>query len=257
MNRRAPIFLLTDFGGSDPYVGVMKAVILARAPEAAIVDLGHEISPQDVRSAAFQLMAAAPFLPPGSIVAAVVDPGVGSSRRILWARSAERQYLAPDNGLLDWVAHEEPFLETREVSARELWLDEVSSTFHGRDIFAPVAAALSRGLPAARLGKRVTFRPRVPFPEPVRVGGGWRGVVLAVDRFGNAVTNFKTSGLKPGVRLRYRAKDLGPVRRSYSEVRVGQALAAAGSWGFVELAIREGSFAGRRGARPGDAVHVR
>ncbi|MBI4345340.1 MAG: SAM-dependent chlorinase/fluorinase [Elusimicrobia bacterium] len=249
------IALLTDFGLSDPFVGVMKGVLLARAPGVPVVDLTHGIAPQDVRQAAFALRQSTPHFPEGTLFVCVVDPGVGSDRRILWARGARHQYLAPDNGLLSWLAGER-LRELRAVTNADLFLKPVSATFHGRDVFAPVAAALASGLDPKRLGPRVSTLARLPWPTPRRGRAAVRGVILAFDRFGNAVTNLTPGDLPRGARLRHRGADVGPLRSHYAAVPVGGLLALAGSSGFVELSVRDGDFSRRAGARTGDAVEA-
>lgn len=251
-----PIVLLTDFGRTDAFVGTMKGVILSRCPGAQLVDLTHEVAPQDIRRAAFLLMDAVPYFPDGSLFVSVVDPGVGSARPILWARSGRHSFLAPDNGLLSWVDRREPLKDLRRVENDELFLKPVSATFHGRDVFAPVAAALANGLEPARLGPRVRRIRRIPFPAPRRRGPTVRGEILLIDRFGNALTNLAPGDLPRGARLRHRGAELGPVRTHYAAVDAGAALAVLGSSGFVELAVRDGNFARDAGAATGDLVEA-
>jgi len=251
---KAPIVLLTDFGTRDHYVGVMKGMILAQAPGARIVDLCHEVPPQDVRAGAYLLRVSVPYFPRGSLFVAVVDPGVGSARRILWARTARQQFLAPDNGILGWL--EEPVLDRREV-VRRPWMPELSATFHGRDVFAPVAARLARGLSPLRLGPRVREAACLPFPEPIRRGGGVRGEILAIDRFGNAATNLRATDIRSPARIFFFRRDLGAVRSHYAAVPQGSPVALIGSSGLLELSVRGGSFARRFGASPGDPVESR
>lgn len=251
------IALLTDFGHRDPYVGIMKGVILSRAPAARITDLCHGISAQDVRQGAFALMSAVDYFPAGTLFVCVVDPGVGSRRAVLWARGRRHEFLAPDNGLLSWVAEREPLREVRRLAEPALFLPEVSGTFHGRDIFAPVAAALVGGVRRERLGPRRGRMRRLPFPRPRRRGRSLQGEVLAVDGFGNAVTNLVPGGLRRGAAIECRGEKLGPLKASYASVRPGRALALAGSHGYVELSVREGSFAERFDVRVGEPVHAR
>ena len=248
----APVALLTDFGLSDPFVGVMKGVLLSRCPGLTIIDLAHGIGAQDVRRAALALMESYRFLPDGTLFVCVVDPGVGSGRRIVWARSERFQFLAPDNGLLSWTEAREPFVETRSVGNAELFLKPVSGTFHGRDIFAPVAAALANGLDPARVGPRLAAIQRLAFPEPRRERGRVRGELLAFDRFGNAITNLRSGDLPADARFRYRGADLGPLRTHYAEVPPGRPVAVIGSSGFAELSVRDGSFAREMEAGAGD-----
>lgn len=250
------IALLTDFGERDPYVGIMKGVILSRAPEARIVDLCHGIPPQDVRAAGFSLAAAAPYFPAGTLFVCVVDPGVGSGRAILWARGRGREYLAPDNGLLSRVERQEGFSEVRKVSDSRLFLREVSRTFHGRDIFAPVAAARLLGRDPGGLGPAVQDFARLPLPAARRQRGAVRGEVVYIDRFGNAVTSLSPADVPRGARLRSAGTDFGPLRRSYSAVPPGSPLAIPGSFGLVELSIREGDAARSRNLSVGEEVHA-
>jgi len=158
----------------------MKGVLLARSPRTPVVDLCHEIDPQDVSGAALALRAAVPYYPAGCVFVVVVDPGVGSARRILWARSRTQQFLAPDNGVLSWLTEEHAVLERRCVRNRALFARTVSGTFHGRDVFAPVAAALSKGLKPARLGPALGDPVVLPWPGTRREAGGPRGVVLTL-----------------------------------------------------------------------------
>lgn len=254
---RPLIALLTDFGSDDPYVGVMKGVILARCPEARVVDLCHGVPPQDVRIGALHLMAAVPYFPEGTLFVCVVDPGVGSDRAVLWARGSRHAFLAPDNGLLSWAARLEPLRELRRVTNRAFFLERVSSTFHGRDIFAPVAAALTRGLPPRELGPVRRAYERLPFPPVRRRGKTVSGEVIAVDRFGNAITNLRAEHVRRGGTLETGGKSLGPLRKRYGSVRTGRPLALVGSLGLVELSVRDGDLAAELRIGVGVRVHVR
>lgn len=242
--------LLTDFGLSDPYVGIMKGVILSRAPKAQLVDLSHGVPPGDVRAAAFTLKVSVPFFPLGSLFVCVVDPGVGSKRRVLWARSARHQFLAPDNGLLSWLEGDDALVEVREVANESLYLPRVSKTFHGRDVFAPVAAKLGGTLSPVMLGPKADAWLKLPAPEAAQ----GRGEVLVVDRFGNAVTSLRPEQVRAGVR--FKELDLGPLCTHYAEAPEGRPLALVGSSGYVELCLRDGDFARKTDARPGDPVHA-
>lgn len=250
----APVVLLTDFGNRDPYVGIMKGVVLGRNPNARIIDLCHEVPPQDVRAAAFYLLTSASHFPKGSIFVTVVDPGVGSERRILWARTDSHQFLFPDNGVLSWLERKRPLKEIREVSNKKLWLESPSSTFHGRDIFAPVAGSLSRGVSAAKLGPKVGAHEKMPFPLVSFKAGTVRGEILAIDRFGNAISNIRPEHLKAGTEIRFKRRSVGAVRAHYAQGREGAPLALSGSSGFVELSVRNGDFARKFGARAGDII---
>lgn len=255
--RPGPVVLLTDFGHRDPFVGVMKGVILSRAPKASIVDLCHEIPPQDVSAAALALRTSVGYFPPGSIFVAVVDPGVGSKRRVLWARSRNKQFVGPDNGIFSWLNGDEKIIETRSVVNDNYFASDVSTTFHGRDIFAPLAAALSKTLSPSKLGPVIDDPVVLPWPSPKRAKSSVEGVILSFDRFGNAVTNLPSAEVPPGARLVHKGRDLGPLRAHYAEVPPGRPLAVAGSAGLVELSRRDGDYAATTRARKGDHVHVR
>lgn len=249
------IVLLTDFGQRDPFVGIMKGVILSRAPRATIVDLCHGIPAQDISSAALALRASVEHFPKNSLFVVVVDPGVGSKRRILWAKTKRHSFLAPDNGVLSWLP--DKIIECRQVSNEKLFLTSDSQTFHGRDKFAPVAAALSRGLSSSSLGPKVFDRLIAPFPSPKRGRHCFVGEVLAFDHFGNAITNLSSSEIPPRARLVHRGRDLGPLKTHYAEAPRGARLAVAGSAGLVELSARDGDYVLSTRARRGDPVHVR
>ena len=251
---KGPIVLLTDFGHHDPYVGVMKGVILSFCPKAALVDLCHEIPPQDITAAAFTLRVSAPYFPKGSLFVCVVDPGVGSQRRILWLRTARHQFLAPDNGLLSWV--QDPVAEVRSVENSGLWLPEVSATFHGRDVFAPVAGRLAAGLRPDKLGPKVEDYQSPPFPQPQCDKKGVHGRILLIDRFGNAVTNLSPSHAASCREVVCKGRRL-PLLNHYAEAKPHEALALIGSSGYLELSICHGDFSRACKARPGDPVHAR
>ena len=186
------ITLLTDFGLADEYVGVMKGVILSILPQAVIVDISHDIAPQDIRQAAHMLMAAYPYFQPGTIHIIVVDPGVGSERRILCAEVEGHRFLAPDNGVLSLLLSQYTASRIVQVENRRYWRESISQTFHGRDIFAPVAAHLAAGLATDRLGRNLTqaeITDRIDWIACKTENGKWMGTVVSIDRFGNLITN--------------------------------------------------------------------
>ncbi|MCX7868226.1 MAG: SAM-dependent chlorinase/fluorinase [Limisphaera sp.] len=256
------ITLTTDFGHRDGFVGIMKGVILTRAPRALLIDVSHEIAPGDVRAGAFVLMNAHRYFPPGTVHLAVVDPGVGSSRRALAVRTRRAFYVGPDNGVLSWAVSQDPVLEARWIENSELFLQPVSQTFHGRDIFAPVVAYLCRGGRMSRVGPEADDWIRLPRPDPIRSGAdAASGEVLYVDRFGNAITNLPVE-LSPrgaprirGVfMVRKRSSARFPAHAFYGAVPRGRPVAVPGSSGFWELAVHGGSAADKYGLRPGDPV---
>lgn len=268
----APIITLTtDFGTRDPWVGIMKGVILGICPEARLVDLSHDIAPQDVLEGALCLGAAAPFFPPGTIHLAVVDPGVGGARRPLALTVAGRRYVGPDNGLFTFVlegaferAREGPREEWSavELAAAEYRLAPVSRTFHGRDIFAPAAAWLAAGVPLERLGPAVGDPVRLPLPSARSRPGEVVGEVIGADRFGNLVTSVRDEDLAklggPGALLVEVAdRAVGAPVGAYSDATPGQLGALVGSTGRLEIFAREASAQTMLGAGRGAVVRVR
>jgi hypothetical protein len=243
---RGPVFLLTDFG-PGPYPGLMKAVILSIAPRAAIMDLTHDVAPQDVAEGAFHLRCAFPYLPKGSLVVAVVDPGVGTDRRAVCVDAGDVLAVGPDNGLLSAIPRESR-RAVREIRERRFLLSGPSPTFHGRDVFAPAAAHLARGLDPAQLGP--------PAGSIVELPSG-PGAVRSVDRFGNLVTDLDARRVPAGAVVSVGRRRVGPLRRTYADVPEGALVALAGSAGTVEIAVRNGSAARVLGAGRGDRVTVR
>ena len=240
------ITLLTDFGTADGYVGEMKGVLLSHAPDVQLVDISHDIPPQDIERARLTVARVWRRFPEGTVHLVVVDPGVGSSRAALAVQSDGRYLVGPDNGVLS------PALLAATARVIELPLPATASaTFHGRDVFAPAAAALARGEPLDVLGREAAKPVIRRTPEPVRrADGGIEGEVIAVDRFGNAVTNLV--GLRGGTVSVGGTTIL--VRHTYSEVSNGDPVAVVGSTGFIEIAVRNGSAAERLGLVRGQAV---
>jgi S-adenosyl-L-methionine hydrolase (adenosine-forming) len=246
---RRVITLLTDFGTVDGYVGEMKGVILSRAPDAEIVDITHDIPAQDVERGRLSLARIWRRFPAGTIHVVVVDPGVGSSRAALAVASEERFLVGPDNGVLS------PALLTTSARVVELPItSNASANFHGRDIFAPAAAALARGEALDTLGGEAKPPIIRRTPEPVRrADGSIDGEVIVVDRFGNAVTNLV--GMRGGT-IEVGAVKI-PVRHAYAEVESGELVALVGSTGFIEVAVRDGDAATRLGLSRASIVTLR
>ena len=254
------ITLTTDFGDGSPYVGALKGVILRENAAATLVDLSHNISPQDVRQAAILLAEATPWFPAGSIHLAVVDPGVGTDRAILYTECCDQRYLVPDNGLLSLIASRQPPSKMIRVEEAEFWLPDVSATFHGRDIFAPVAARLSLGLDPERLGPRMPFMVELEWPQPSLESNRISGQVLTVDTFGNLITSI------PGALIEHHARGQLAVEceghtvqdyvRTYGSRTAGTAVALIGSCGCLELSVVNGSAALRFSAKVGSRVYV-
>lgn len=237
------IALLSDFGTHDPFVGAMKGVLLSKAPGLTIIDITHQIPPQDIQTAAFYLMAATPYMPKGTLFMCVVDPTVGTGRGIVWARTEHHQFIAPDNGLISWVDQKERIVEARFISNSSLFMENISSTFHGRDIMAPVAAAIAKGLPEKKIGPLFPAYRRFPFPAPVKAGNRVTGQVIAIDHFGNVVTNIKRDYLSARAVFNIADRMIKGLKLTYASVPEGEALALVGSFGFLEFSVRNGSFA--------------
>ncbi len=254
---RPVVTLLTDFGLVDPYVGMMKGVILGLCPEAAIVDITHDVPAQDIQTGAFLLERASRFFPAGSVHVAVVDPGVGTARRPLVIEAGDSWLVGPDNGLLASAARARGIRRIVHATDRNYFLPIVSNTFHGRDLFAPLAGHLARGVPAARMGKTTTRLVRLAARVPTRRHGTILGQVVLVDRFGNLVTNLQPEHLPRGrFRIRAGGFDAGRLRRSYEEVEPGALLVLVSSYGLLEIAARGGSAAARLGLGKGDRVKI-
>jgi S-adenosylmethionine hydrolase len=255
------VTLTTDFGTTDPFVGIMKGVILARTPEATIVDLSHGVPPQAVLAGALVLRHATPWFPPGTVHLGVVDPGVGTERRPLCVETARGALVGPDNGLLSLAAGADGIRRIVHLTDEAFFLAPRSATFHGRDVFAPVAAALAAGTPPAALGTEVGDLERLRVPPLVSEGGGLRGEVLYVDHFGNLVTNVDAERLAAfrgrAVSITLRDVRLTAVVTSYTAAAPGEPIALVNSWGLLEIAVRNGSARSALGAGVGDIVVVR
>jgi len=259
----APIVTLTtDFGTRDPWVGIMKGVILGTAPAARLVDLSHEIAAQNILEGALCLEAAARFFPRGTIHLAVVDPGVGSARRALAVRAGGQYYVGPDNGLLSLAFAQTPeAILAVELTTAEYRLSPLSRTFHGRDLFAPAAAHLASGIPLERLGPVITDPIRLALPATERERDLVRGEVLSIDRFGNLVTSLTEEDLgslaSSALLVEIGDVRLGSPVSAYADVSPGCLGAIVGSTGRLEIFAREGSAHARIGLGCGAPVVVR
>ena len=293
------ITLTTDFGTDDSYVAAMKGVILAINPRATIVDITHAIPPQDVRAGAFALAGAAPYFPPGTVHVAVVDPGVGSERRPIALRSLaglgriepglaqlEQFFVGPDNGVLSlasgpgtgggglaqlYLRGQGPqqrgssVVSAVHLTNRKYWRQDVSHTFHGRDIFAPVAAHLSkagmRGVELlAELGEPLAGTPvQLHLPPVVERDNTLMGTIIHIDRFGNCISNileWRVADRRTAARIEFKGKHIAGIRRTYAEAERGELLALIGSSGYVEIAMRDDSAAADVGAVVGDTLSI-
>ncbi len=250
-----PVVLLTDFGLSDHYAGVLHAVIEREAPGAPRIDLSHQVPPGDVWAASFELRCAWPHLPPEAVILAVVDPGVGTTRRAVAARISGRWLVAPDNGM---AAAAGPIEQGVELDPGVMGLPEPSATFHGRDLFAPAAARLARGEAPETLGKPMASDlVPCPLPEPSRRDDGRiAGAVVHTDRFGNLVSNVPASWLPPSAEVRCGWVRVRRRVRTYGEGSPGEMVYLEGSCGLVEIALNGASAAERLALRRGDPVTV-
>lgn len=234
----------------------MKCVIASIAGRAQVIDLCHGIPRQDVRAGALALRSAAPWLPPGAIVVAVVDPGVGTERRAIAIDTRRATLVGPDNGLLSLAAADLGPRRAVELRDRRFFLPEVSSTFHGRDVFAPVAAHLARGARLRELGPPIDGWSSIDVPTAVRTRGGARGEVVRVDVYGNAITNVSNDWASIGAPVRARKRTIARVVRSYGDVPIGEVAAVPSSDGTLEIAVNGGHAADQLGLRVGDAIEL-
>ena len=255
------ITLITDFGTADTYAGVMKGVILSINAMARVVDITHEIAPQDVWGACFALQTAYSWFPKKTIHLVVVDPGVGSERRPLVIETENYFFIGPDNGVFTAVLAGQGKKSVYKITDSAFLLPEVSATFHGRDVFAPVAAHLAKGIPPSRMGTAVSDYVLLDWPQPVAVKAGTaEGQILHIDRFGNLITNFS----RPYVReltggsdfyVRCAGKSINQVVPSYAYAKPGHLCSVFGSSNFLEIAVAGGSAArvlkAKRGQKSG------
>lgn len=237
------ITLLTDFGLSDPYVGIMKGVMLSICPEACVVDISHSISPQHIDMASFILIKAIPYFPKGTIHCVVVDPGVGSDRKTLIVQADGHFFVAPDNGVLKRIFHGSSNSRVFHAVRPEYCLKKVSQTFHGRDIFAPAAAHLANGVDPEQIAVPCNQYIRGDIREPVLQKEQIIGEVIYFDRFGNAITNISECMLKNRNNIQIVAGDqiINGLVSAYSQAKTGEPLAIIGSFENLEIAVREGS----------------
>jgi S-adenosyl-L-methionine hydrolase (adenosine-forming) len=250
------VTLLTDFGTADGYAAAVAGVVAAAAPDAVVEHAAHDIAHGDLTGAALALARYAHRYPEGTVHLAVVDPGVGTDRRPLAAEVDGRYYVAPDNGVLSLILQGARRVRIVEITVPEL-VDGASSTFHGRDVFAPAAAHLARGGALDGLGTPVHDPALLAVPQPTRMEAGARGEVLTVDRFGNLITNIPRDWLPENGEVAIDGAGVGAVRRTYGDVGPGELVALVGSTELLEVSVRDGSAADRLGVGRGAEVTVR
>ena len=260
MSPRSPLITLTtDFGTRDPYLGALRGALLSACPGAQLIDLGHDLPPYDRLAGAYLLGAAAPWFPPGTVHLAVVDPGVGGPRRALAFAAGGSLFVGPDNGLFTAIYDRLEVAEIRAIDAGRLGLTDAHPTFHGRDLFAPVAGRLAGGAALSAVGPEVTDPVRLPLASPRRDGARLLAAVLHVDRFGNVATNLTRAALTRcgvGERALGWPGRTGPlaVHATFSEAPPGEVFLLWGSSGYLELALDQGSAAARLGLTAGESL---
>jgi len=258
-NNPPPITLITDFGLSDGYVGAMKGVIIDVLPWVQVVDITHDIEPQNIRQAAFVLYTVAPHFPECTVHLVVVDPGVGTDRRPIAVYTDSAVFVGPDNGVFSWIYKTQTVREIRELTNPYYKRSQVSPTFHGRDLFAPFAAHIAAGVPAGSIGPVVGAPITFEIPDPkVQYDGSVKGDVIHIDSFGNIITNITEEMLPRGGHwtVEIAGLEVRAFRRAYAYAREGQIFSLFGSQGFLEIAIRNGNAAQRLGVKRCDPVVV-
>ncbi len=252
------ITLLTDFGTADYFVAAVKGVILTSNPLTSIVDITHEIPPLDIEAGAFTLLTCYRDFPKGTIHVAVIDPGVGSTRRAIVGKAGSHYFVGPDNGLFSYVFDNEPKQKTFQITNSKYFREAASLTFHGRDLFAPVAAALAEGVKPGKFGPRIEDEVRLAPLAPVKEDEQISGRIINVDRFGNCVTNFTRSDLPEagGKQLLVNGREIKAVRQFYADEDGSEEeiFAIWGSAGFLELSVNGRSAAELLQAKRGDPV---
>jgi len=252
------VTLTTDFGTGDYYIGAMKGAILRIAPDTHPIDISHQIPPQDVLAAAFVLRHAAGEFPPGTVHLAVVDPGVGTQRRPLALGADDQLWVGPDNGLFSFILDRDD-TRVHHITRRDLYSPRPSSTFHGRDIFAPIAAHLSSGLDLAEVGPPIADPVYLPETTPNKFVERIEGQIIHIDRFGNLVTNIAAADIEPwGTELRIRlgAYLLDGLSQTYADVEAGAPLALIGSVDLLEISVNGGSAAQQLGLDRRDSILI-
>lgn len=254
------ITLTTDYGTGDHLAGVLKGVILKILPTATVVDISHQVAPMDLLDGALTIGNAYSYFPPRTVHVVVVDPGVGTQRRPILVSADQHFFVAPDNGVLSMVYEREPAVRVRHVTAEHYFLSPLSNTFHGRDVFAPVAAWLAKTYQSEVFGEEVSDYVRFTLPRPKPNGNGLKGVVLRVDAFGNLLTNLTAADVPAAmvaagtIKLRVGNAQIEKLAQTFGQGAPGEPVAIIGSSGFVEVAINRGHAARTIGAQRGTEV---
>lgn len=255
------ITLTTDYGTADHLVAAMKGVILKINPDAHIIDISHNVMPFDILDGALTIGQAYRYYPPKTIHAVVVDPGVGSQRRPILVSGDQHYFVAPDNGVLSMVYEREQKVTVRHVTSEHYFLNPISNTFHGRDLFAPVAAWLSKNWQTPSFGEEVSDYVRFAMPKPKAANNTVKGVVLKVDNFGNLITNLTAEDVPQllagnSFKITVGGKQITKLAQTYSQGAQNEPFALMGSSGFVEISVNRGNAARTLGAQRGAEVTV-
>jgi S-adenosyl-L-methionine hydrolase (adenosine-forming) len=251
------ITLLSDFGLSDYFVGAVKGVMLSLNPDVTFVDISHQVPPQDIFTGAFTLSQAYSCFPQGTVHFAVVDPGVGTSRKALAATAAGHYFVAPDNGILTYIMEANEDFVAHEITADHYFRKPVSATFHGRDVFAPVAAWISRKIELHQFGPVLQSPVRLQIPPLKRVRDALiQGTILAIDHFGNLITNLKPEDVSMPFKILAGQREITALRRTYGEGMSGEVIVVPGSAGFLEIAVKGGSAAATLNMKAGAPIGV-
>ena len=243
------ITLTTDYGSNDHLVGTMKGVILKINSDVTIVDITHNVAAYDLLDGALAIGAAYSYFPPRTVHVVVVDPGVGTERRPLLVSAQSQYFVAPDNGVLSMIFEREENVVARHANVEHYYLNPVSKTFHGRDVFAPVAAWLTKNWQTASMGEEITDYKKFSMPKPREADGGLKGVVLRVDAFGNLITNFRSEHIPASAQenghflLQVGSHEVKRLVDTFARGPAGEPIAYLGSSGFIEIGVNKGSAA--------------
>jgi len=259
--RSSIITLLTDFGTKDHYVASMKGVILKINPQCTLIDISHQVTPHDIKEGAFILTNAYSFFPKGTIHLSVIDPEVGGARKPILIVTANYFFIGPDNGLFTFAAQEEKVKKAVTLTNKKYFLPQISSNFHGRDIFAPVAGHLSLGVKPEAFGHQIKSWTKLNFPKPQLRKGELIGEIFHIDAFGNLISNILREQLFNFIKghsfvIRIGRRIIQGLKRGYWEGKRGGLMALIGSGGFLEVSIREGNAQKILKVKKGDKIHI-
>jgi len=252
------ITLTTDFGGNDPFFGIMKGVILKICSKARIEDITHDISPQDIWQANFILQSSYHYFPKGTIHVCVVDPGVGTRRKPLLIQTKNYYFIGPDNGLFTGILNKENVIKVIELTEKKYWLKNISNTFHGRDIFSPVAAHLAKGIKPETLGNPIPKQKlaKLEISKPIKLKNSFIGIVQYIDHFGNLITNIPNDEVPLKINGKVKNKTFSGLVSSFSQAHDNKLTAIKGSSGFIELFINKKNAAKSTGIKLKDNVQI-